>query len=40
MTVIPVLFDLIAAFDTVDRLLLDQLHRLGICDNAHRWLEP
>ena len=36
-TVILVLLDFSAAFDTVDhRLLLDTLHEIGIRDNAHR----
>ena len=40
-TVILVLLDLSAAFDTADhRLLLDQLYRIGIRDNAHRWMHP
>ena len=39
-TVILVLLDLSAAFDTVDQcLLLDKLHEIGICDNAHRWIQ-
>ena len=39
-TVILVLFDLSAAFDTADhRLLLDKLHDIGIRDNAHRWIQ-
>ena len=38
-TVILVLLDLSAAFDTVDhRLLLDKLYRIGIHGNAHRWM--
>ena len=37
-TVILVLLDVSAAFDTVD-LLLDKLHEIGIRDNAHRWIE-
>ena len=38
-TVILVLLDLSAAFDTVDhRLLLDKLYRIGILGNAHRWM--
>ena len=36
---ILVLLDLTAAFDTVDhRLLLDQLYRIGIRGNVHRWM--
>ena len=39
-TVILVLFDLSAAFDTVDHcLLLDKLHEIGIRENAHRWIQ-
>ncbi|KAI0223362.1 putative RNA-directed DNA polymerase from transposon BS [Lamellibrachia satsuma] len=39
-TVILVLLDLSAAFDTVDhRLLLVKLHEIGIRDNAHRWIQ-
>ena len=39
-TVILVLLDLSAAFDTVDhRLLLHKLHEIGIRDNAHRWIQ-
>ena len=39
-TVILVLLDLSAAFDTVDhRLLLDKLHEIGIRDNAHIWMQ-
>ena len=38
-SVILVLLDLSAAFDTVAHpLLLDQLHRIGIRGNAHRWM--
>ena len=38
-TVILVLLDLSAAFDTVDhRLLLDKLYRIGIRGNANRWM--
>ena len=38
-TVILVLLDLSATFDTVDhRLLLVKLYRIGIRGNAHRWM--
>ena len=39
-TMILVLLDLSAAFDTVDhRLLLDKLHEIDIRENAHRWIQ-
>ena len=39
-TVILVLLDLSAAFDTVDhRLLLVKLQEIGIRDNAHCWMQ-
>ena len=37
---ILVLFDLRAAFDTVDhQILLDRLHMFGIRGNAHKWMQ-
>ena len=38
--VVLVLLDLIAAFDTINHeILLTELHRIGVQDDAHRWIE-
>ena len=38
--VVLVLLDLSAAFDTINHaILLTELHRIGVQDDAHRWIE-